>query len=121
MSIGIQNLTSRKCQPCEKGAHPLGSHDIKDFLRQVPSWRLAEDGKSVAREFVMKDFMSAVQLIDRIAQIAEQEDHHPDLHLTNYRKLRIDLATHSIGGLSENDFILAAKIDQLPKELKKSS
>lgn len=121
MSTGIQNLTTRKCQPCAKGGAPLGAHEIKDYLRQVPDWQLAENGKSIFREFVMKDFMSAIQFIERIAQIAEVEDHHPDLHLTGYRKLRIDLATHSIGGLSENDFILAAKIDQLPKELKKSS
>lgn len=121
MSTGIQNLTARKCQPCEKGGVPLSSRETKDYLRQVPDWKLADNRKSVFREFIMKDFMSAVQFIDRIAQIAEAEDHHPDLHLMSYRKLRIDLATHSIGGLSENDFILAAKIDQLPKELKKSS
>ena len=65
--------------------------------------------------------MAAVRLIDRIAGIAEAEDHHPDLRLTSYRKLEVALATHAIGGLSENDFILAAKIEELPKELKKSA
>ena len=68
----------------------------------------------------MKDFLSAVQFIQDIAQVAEADDHHPDLHLTGYRKLRVELSTHAIGGLSENDFILAAKIEQLPKELKRS-
>jgi 4a-hydroxytetrahydrobiopterin dehydratase len=62
----------------------------------------------------MKDFKSAVSLIDALAVVAEREDHHPDVHLTGYRRLRIELATHSIGGLSLNDFILAAKIERLP-------
>ena len=66
----------------------------------------------------MKNFLTAVHFIDAVAQIAETENHHPDLHLTAYRKLRIELSTHAIDGLSENDFILAAKIDKLPKELK---
>ncbi len=121
MSAQIQNLTSRKCQPCEKGAAPLGWKEAKDYLQNVPKWQLAENGKGISCQFIMKDFMSAVQFIERMAQLAEEEDHHPDLHLTGYRKLRIDLATHSIGGLSQNDFILAAKIDQLPKALKESS
>ena len=60
-----------------------------------------------------KDFLDAVNVIQRIAPVAEAEDHHPDLHLTGYRRLTIDLSTHAIGGLSENDFILAAKLDQL--------
>ena len=117
----IQNLASRKCQPCGKGATPLSLNETKELGQSVPDWKLAENGKSISRQFVMKDFVSAVQLIERIAQIAENEDHHPDLHLTGCRKLSVELATHSIGGLSQNDFILAAKIDQLPKELKKSS
>ena len=66
----------------------------------------------------MKDFMAAIALINSIAEIAEKEDHHPDLHLTGYRNLRIELSTHSIGGLCENDFILAAKINELPKQIK---
>ena len=63
--------------------------------------------------------MAAVDLINRIAKIAESENHHPDLHVTSYRNLKIDLSTHALGGLTENDFILAAKINALPKELKK--
>ncbi len=121
MSEQVENLTSRKCQPCTKGATPLSSSKAKKYLDQVPGWQLAGDGNSISSQFMMKDFMSAVAFIDQIAQIAEAEDHHPDLHLTGYRKLRVELTTHSIGGLSQNDFILAAKINQLPKELKKSS
>lgn len=66
----------------------------------------------------MKDFAAAVRFLQDIAEVAEEEDHHPDIHLTGYRKLKIDLSTHAVGGLSENDFILAAKIEKLPKELK---
>lgn len=120
MSEQIQNLMHRKCQPCAKGAVPLSSGEAKKYLGQVPGWQLAGDGKSISSQFIMKDFMSAVAFIGQIAKIAETEDHHPDLHLTGYRKLRVELATHSIGGLSENDFILAAKIIQLPKALKES-
>jgi 4a-hydroxytetrahydrobiopterin dehydratase len=63
--------------------------------------------------------MAAVKFINSVAEIAEKEDHHPDVHLTGYRNLKIDLSTHALGGLSENDFILAAKINELPIELKK--
>ncbi len=66
----------------------------------------------------MKDFLAAVKCIQAIAKVAEAEDHHPDLHVTGYRKLRIELSTHAINGLSENDFILAAKIENIPKKLK---
>ncbi len=66
----------------------------------------------------MKDFLAAVALIRRLADVAEEQDHHPDVHLTGYRRLSLVLSTHSIGGLSENDFILAAQIEALPKTLK---
>ena len=121
MTAQIKDLTHRTCRPCQKGTSPLSLSEAKEYLHQVPDWRLADNGKSVSREFLMKDFVSAVRFMDQVAEVAEAQDHHPDLHVTSYRKLRIELATHSIGGLSENDFILAAKIDQLPKELKKSS
>lgn len=68
----------------------------------------------------MKDFMAAIDFFNRIARLAEDEGHHPDLHLESYRYAWVEIWTHAIGGLSENDFILAAKIDQLPLELKKS-
>ena len=69
---------------------------------------------------MVKDFPTAIDFFQRVADVANKEDHHPDLHLTGYRKVAIELSTHAIGGLSENDFILAAKIDQLPVELKQS-
>ena len=86
--------------------------------KRPAGWTLTPGSKSIRREYLMKDFMAAVAFVDRIAKVAEREDHHPDIHLTGYRKLMIELSTHSIGGLSGKDFILAAKIEKLPKKLK---
>ena len=105
-------LASRTCQPCEGGTAPLPASAAQVMLKEVRGWELV-DGKAIRKTVKCKDFLDAVDLIQRIAPIAEAEDHHPDVHLTGYRKLTIELSTHSIGGLSENDFILAAKIDQL--------
>ena len=88
-------------------------------LKSVPGWHLAKDSKMIYREFVIQDFMAAIDLIDRIAEIAEDEKHHPNIHLTDFRKLRIELTTHDVGGLSVNDFIEAGKINDLPVELKR--
>ncbi len=106
------SLAGRKCKPCEGGVKPLPVGAAQALLRDVLGWKLV-DGKAIRKTVKCKDFLDAVSLIQKIAPIAEAEDHHPDLHLTGYRKLTIELSTHAIGGLSENDFILAAKIDQL--------
>jgi 4a-hydroxytetrahydrobiopterin dehydratase len=107
-------LAEKKCRPCEGGVPPLAPEKVRLLLPNVPQWRLAADGKSIRREWRVKDFANALDFFQRIGQIAEAEDHHPDLHLTGYRNVAIELSTHALGGLSENDFILAAKIDQLP-------
>ena len=112
------SLTQKKCRPCEGMGDPFTREQAAGQLKQTPGWELAPDGKGISRNYVMKNFSAAVEFIQKIAGVAEDEDHHPDLHLTGYRKLRIDLRTHAIGGLSENDFILAAKINELPVELK---
>lgn len=105
-------LAKRTCKPCEGGAAPLPASAAQQLLAGVKGWELV-DGKAIRKTVKCKDFLDAVGLIQRIAPIAEAEDHHPDLHLTGYKRLTIELSTHAIGGLSENDFILAAKIDQL--------
>jgi 4a-hydroxytetrahydrobiopterin dehydratase len=84
----------------------------------VPQWRLSDDGKRIRRDWRVKDFATALDFFRRVGEVAESEDHHPDLHLTGYRNVVLELSTHAVGGLTENDFILAAKIDQLPVELK---
>ena len=88
------------------------------LLKSIPQWKLDPDQKMIFCELIMRDFLSAIELIQAIARIAEAKEHHPDLHLTAYRRLRIELSTHSMGGLSELDFSLAAEIDHLPKRLK---
>lgn len=105
-------LAQRKCQPCEGGTEPLPPSAAQQLLKDVSGWELV-DGKLIRKTVTCKDFLDAVGLIQQIAPIAEAEDHHPDLHLTRYKRLTIELSTHAIGGLSENDFILAAKINQL--------
>ena len=119
MTITATDLTQRHCRACEGGVPVLSADEVRDNLRAVPQWRLSDDGKRIRRDWRVKDFATALDFFARVGQVAETEDRHPDLHLTGYRNVAIELSTHAVGGLTENDFILAAKIDQLPVELKK--
>ena len=110
------SFAKKRCRPCSGGTPRLSLSQAKIGVKKLDGWQLSKN--TLDRDYVMKDFMAAIQLIGRIAKIAEKENHHPDLFLSSYRKLKVSLSTHSIGGLSENDFILAAKIDRLPKSLK---
>ena len=111
--MGDSPLANRKCQPCEGGVDPLPPSAVNAYLRDLPGWELSDDGTRIRKAVKCRNFLDAIALIQRLAPIAEAEDHHPDLHLTGYRQLMIELSTHAIGGLSENDFILAAKFDPL--------
>ena len=113
-----EELVKKHCKPCEGGVPPLSSERAHELMKSVEEWQFTQDQKSIIREFIMENFSAAIKFINEIAKTAEKEGHHPDLYLTGYRKLKVVLSTHAIGGLSENDFILAAKIDGLPKELK---
>jgi 4a-hydroxytetrahydrobiopterin dehydratase len=113
------SLKDMHCVPCEGAVSLLDPSRVSELLRQVPEWQLCSDGRRIRRAWRVKDFATALSFFDRIGQEADAEDHHPDLHLTNYRDVVVEIATHAIGGLSENDFILAAKIDQLPLKLTK--
>lgn len=106
-----QQLSTKKCLPCEGGVEPVAAEGARRQLEALSDWQLSEDGKLIWRKFTLKNFVQAMDLLNKVAEIAEQEQHHPDLHLTGYRQVKIELTTHAIGGLSENDFILAAKID----------
>lgn len=108
-----EGLRQKKCLPCEGGVPPITADEVPSFMSTTPEWTVAEDSQSISRKVNCKHFVEAMKLINQIAEIAESEQHHPDLHLTGYRHVRIDLMTHAIGGLSENDFIVAAKIDQI--------
>ena len=118
MTTTAAEWAHKRCTPCEGGAKPLMPQQIGDMLPALPSWKRTADGKRIRREWQVKDFATALDFFNRIAFIAEIEDHHPDLHLTGYRRVAIEVGTHAIDGLSENDFILAAKIDALPVALK---
>lgn len=106
------DLLNKKCVPCEDGTQPMTKEESQKYLAEILGWGVIEDGKKISKEFVFPDFVQAIQFIDKIAEVAEQEGHHPDLHIS-YSKVRIELWTHAIGGLSENDFILAAKISAI--------
>jgi 4a-hydroxytetrahydrobiopterin dehydratase len=111
-------LSDQHCVPCEGGVPPLTGTELREKLQAVALWQLTPDGKRIRREWRVKDFATALDYFRRVGDIAEAEDHHPDLHLTGYRNVAIEISTHAIGGLSQNDFILAAKIDKLPVALK---
>ena len=117
-TLTANELVHKKCKPCEGGVEPTPPDEAKKQIEKLPGWKLSADGKMIRKQWVVKDFMTAINFFNEIARIAEAEDHHPDLHLTGYRNVAIELSTHAIGGLSENDFIVAAKIDQVPVELK---
>lgn len=113
-----EELTRKKCTPCEGGVPPLSPADTNALLAEVEAWELASGGKAICRHWTAKNFMAAIEFFDKLANLAEQEGHHPDLHLVGYRNVTVELSTHAIGGLSENDFILAAKINEVPIALK---
>jgi len=113
----IDQLTAKRCLPCEGGVAKLTREQAEGLLAAVSGWTLTDDGQRIFKQWRMKDFLAGLDFFNRIARVAEEEGHHPDLHLEGYRNLRIEIWTHAIGGLSENDFILAAKIDQLPVEV----
>jgi 4a-hydroxytetrahydrobiopterin dehydratase len=112
-------LVSRKCLPCEGGLPKYTRDQAEEQLDSLAGWRLSEDALRIRKEWKMADFPAAIEFFRKVADLAEAEGHHPDLHLEGYRNARIELSTHAIGGLSENDFILAAKIDEIPLRLKK--
>jgi 4a-hydroxytetrahydrobiopterin dehydratase len=114
-------LVKKNCLPCEGGVKPITLPEAEAQLMQLQGWQLVHNGQRIRREWVVKNFMAGVDFFNRIAAVAEAEGHHPDLHIEGYRNVAIELWTHAIGGLSENDFILAAKIDQLPVELKQTT
>ncbi len=114
-----EQLSTKKCVPCEGGVPAFSPEEARLQVEKLPGWKLTADGQRIRREWVVKNFMAGINFFSDVAKLAEVEQHHPDLHLAGYRNVAIEIWTHAIGGLSENDFILAAKIDKLPVELKK--
>jgi 4a-hydroxytetrahydrobiopterin dehydratase len=105
------SLASKHCVPCEGGVARYTATQAADQLALLPGWRLTHDGTRIRRDYMFEHFRDAMTFLQTVAVQAEEEQHHPDLHLECYRNVWIEIFTHAIGGLSENDFILAARID----------
>lgn len=110
----MSSLKDKKCFPCEDGNkdHLLKVEAVKELLAEIKDWKLDHGGKSISKEFKFPDFVKAVSFVNQVADVAEEEGHHPDISI-NYDKVTLVLATHSIGGLTQNDFIVASRVDNL--------
>src|SRR5262245_50921476 len=111
--MSTDDLARKKCVPCEGGVPKLTPEQAHQLLPQVPGWSLTRDGRRISRQWRVADFLTGLDFFTRVGKLAEDEGHHPDLRLANYRDVTIELWTHAAGGLTENDFILAAKINAL--------
>ena len=113
-SVNTMDLASKKCIPCETGISPLDIGDVGQYLKRVPGW--VYDGTTgvgkITRDFKFRDFKEAMVFVNKVAEIAEAEGHHPDIHIF-YNQVRLDIWTHAANGLTENDFVLAAKVNSL--------
>src|SRR5918999_2435622 len=106
----MSDLAQRRCVPCEGGVPPLEKAQVEKLLGELHGWSL--NGKWITKEVNFSDFVTAMSFVNRVAEEAEAEGHHPDIHI-HYNRVRFAIWTHAIDGLSENDFILAAKIEAL--------
>ncbi len=108
------NLLDQKCVPCEGGVDPMSKVDAEAILSyHVPDWKISDDNKFISKKFEFKDFKEALSFVNKVGALAENEGHHPDIYLADYKFVTINLSTHAIGGLSQNDFILASKINNI--------
>ena len=111
----MSELSKKKCVPCEGGVDPYTPEAAQKMMDELDKdWMLIDNAHLLVREFHLKDFAEALALANKIGAIAEEEEHHPELTV-GWGRVSVELTTHAIDGLSENDFILAAKIDELQK------
>ncbi len=109
------NLTQMKCEPCEGGVDPMDFVKEEKMLQEVPKWEIKRDKThQISRTFSFDDFNQSMSFVNEVARIAEEEGHHPNIHIF-YNEVELVLYTHAIGGLSQNDFIVAAKVDEMLK------
>ncbi len=109
----MSELATRKCVPCRGGVPALGADEITPLLNQLDGWEVV-DNHHLVKSYAFPDFVSALGFVNKIGNLAENEGHHPDLYLA-YGKVGVQIFTHKVDGLTESDFILAAKIDGLPR------
>lgn len=112
-----QQLAAKKCVPCEGGVEPYTHEQAVEQLATLAGWSLTHEGQRIEKQWKVKNFMAGIDFFNRCAELAEADGHHPDLHIEGYRNVSVEIWTHAIGGLSENDFILAAKVDRLSVDL----
>ena len=108
----MSDLNKKTCQSCEGITSPLSHAEVTKLFEQCKQWTLAEDSKSISRKFKFKNFYETMSFVNALAWIANQEDHHPDIHC-GYNYCTVVFTTHAIDGLSENDFICAAKVNTI--------
>jgi 4a-hydroxytetrahydrobiopterin dehydratase len=106
-------LHKKRCEACEsENTNPFSRAEAEKYLAEVSGWILSEDEANISKKFIFDNFKSAMDFVNKVANIAEDEGHHPDICIS-YNKVTLALSTHSIGGLSENDFIIAVKVDKI--------
>jgi 4a-hydroxytetrahydrobiopterin dehydratase len=110
--------SARKCVPCEGGTPRLTAEQAAEAARSLDGWEVREDGTRLAKRFEFRDFTEAMRFANAMAAVAEAEGHHPDFLVHRYKLVDVTLSTHAVGGLSENDFVLAAKLDARPESRK---
>lgn len=108
MNTASSSLETKHCKPCEGGMSPLSSEEIAKLMQQLEGWNLFD--RLIGKVYNFKNYYQTMAFVNAVAWISHQEDHHPDM-IVSYNKCRVEYTTHAIGGLSENDFICAAKID----------
>lgn len=107
------SLSSKKCIPCEGGELPLSHEQVEEYMKEIGDrWSHNVDDNKIEREWKFENFVKSIEFVNRVSKLAEMEGHHPDIYV-HYNKVKLVLWTHAIGGLHENDFILAAKINEL--------
>lgn len=112
-----QVLCTSKCVPCEGGVPKLNAEEADSQNRELEGWNILQSPDRISKSWKVANFVAGMEFLNRVTELAEEEAHHPDVHIVGYRNVTIDIWTHAIDGLSLNDFILAAKIDQLPIKL----
>lgn len=107
------NLTEKICQACEGGTLPFTIDQAKSYLSEIsPEWQLGDNEQSIQRNFRFDSFRAGIDFVNKVAELAEREGHHPDIEI-HFDQVELSLTTHAIGGLSENDFIVASKVDKI--------
>ncbi len=108
-------LHKKHCIPCEGGIAPFTKEEVESHIKHIKAWHVV-DHKAIEKKYTFLDFKHAITFVNEVADVAEYEGHHPDINLHNWNKVTISLSTHAAKGLTENDLIMAAKIDQIIKD-----